>query len=905
MEKNLWYNFELPKVFTKLKSKKEGLSEEEAKNRLKKFGPNKLPEEKRLSGLVILLNQFKSPLVYVLIGASILSILLQDFVDAAIILMAVFINTILGFYQENKANKAITYLRKLIDFKAKVLRDGNEIEVSAKNLVPGDIIFLEAGDKIPADARLITVDNFQVIEAALTGESVPSEKKLKKSEKGTPLADRENMVYSGTIVATGRAKAIICETGINTEIGKITKLVKDAKEEKTPLQKQLSSFSQTLTYIVLGISVLIIIVGKIQGRPIFGFGHGAREGMIQTAVAIAVAAIPEGLLIGVTAILAIGMQAILKRKALVRRLVAAETLGSVSVICTDKTGTLTEGKMQVAQVITFGDESKELESLQFNNSGKLKDHDLILKISLLCNNAVIENPNEDLQNWKILGGPTESALLMGTIQAGLPSQEIKKQQQRLAEIPFDSEIKYMATLNKLDDKKNVVYVKGAPEKIIAMATKIRINGKKEKLTESKRKLIQDKYEKLTNQGLRLLAFGYKKINNNKEANLEDELNDIIFAGFIALKDPLRKEAKETFELTQSAGIRTIIVTGDHKLTAKAVVSELGLKVDEKNIVEGKDLDQMSDEELLKKVENIDIYARVDPKHKLRIINAWQKKDEVVAMTGDGVNDAPAIKAADVGIAFGSGTDVAKETSDIILLDNNFKTIVAAVELGRVIFDNIKKVILYLLSDSFSEMILISGALIFNLPLPILPAQIIWINLIADGFPNLALTVEPGEKEVMDYKPRKKNAKILDKEMKTLIFIIGIVTDIILMALFFTLLKTGYYSIEHIRTFIYAALGIDSLLYVFSCRSLRHSIFTKNLFSNRYLIIAVLLGFTLLVLPIYIPFLKNLIGIPRYDTLKTLDWILVFGLGLLKLAAIEVGKHHFIVKQKKNGQQSNI
>ena len=895
MEKTLWYTLPLAKVFSKLKTDKTGLSSAEAEKRLVKFGPNKLPEEKKLSSLIILFNQLKSPLVYVLIGAAAISLFLRDFIDLAIILMAVFLNTILGFYQENKANKAITYLKKLIDFKAKVLRDNNEIEISTKNLVPGDIIFLKAGDKIPADARLISTDSFLVVEAALTGESIPSDKNLKVLEKGMGLADRENMIYSGTVVAKGKAEAVVCETGINTELGQITKLVEETKEEKTPLQNQLDIFSRHLTYIVLGICGFIIVIGKIQGRPIFGFGDAAREGMLNTAAAVAVAAIPEGLLVAVTAILALGMQAILQKKALVRRLVAAETLGSVSIICTDKTGTLTEGKMQVSKIITFDQELMIKELLGYQPANSLKDHDLILKISLLCNDAIIENPNEELQNWKIIGDPTETALLLGAIQSGIPYQEVLRQQKRLAEIPFDSEIKYMATLNQLDAEKDVIYVKGAPEKILAMTSQIRINGRKEELAESKIKSLKNQYEKLTRQGLRVLAFAYKQVKNGEKIRLDTELNEMIFIGFIALKDPLRPEAKETLELAKLAGIRPIIVTGDHRLTAKAVMEELGLKTEDKNILEGEQLDKISDEDLLHRVEDIDIYARVEPRHKLRIIKAWQDKGEVVAMTGDGVNDAPAIKAADIGIALGSGTDVAKETSDLILLDNNFKTIIAAVERGRIIFDNIKKVILYLLADGFSEIILVSGSLILGLPLPILPAQIIWVNLIDDGLPNLALTFEPGEKEVMRDKPRKKEEKILNQEMKTLIFIIGLFTNLILLLMFYLLLKLNYYEINHIRTFIFATLALDSLLYVFSCRSLRHSIFSKNPFSNKYLIIAVVIGLILQIAAIYQPHLQKIF---QTVNLGLNDWFLIIGLSLLQTIAIEIAKYYFIVKKLK-------
>lgn len=894
MAQKLWHTYSIAKTFDQLKSSKKGLGDSEVSKRLKSYGYNKLPQSSRLTKLEIILTQFKSPLVYVLLFAAGISIYLQDFVDTAIILVAVFINTFLGFYQENKANNSIEYLRKLIHFKAKVLRNGNEISVDTSELVPGDIIFLEAGDKIPADARLIKIDNFQVIEAALTGEATPARKSLKATQKGEVISDRNNMVYSGTVVASGRAMAVVCETGQNTEIGKITLLVKETKEEKTPLQQQLDVFSRNLTYAVIFFVALIVIIGKVQGREIFGFGHAARESMLNVAAAIAVAAIPEGLLISVTVVLAIGMQAILRRKALVRKLIAAETLGSVSIICTDKTGTLTEGKMQVSRIITAGDDVDVKNSLKYQNTAKLKDHDLISKISLLCNNAVIENPNDELAQLKILGNPTEQALLLGAMQAGIPAEEVKKHQPRIAEIPFDSKWKYMATLNELDKNKNVVYVKGAPEVVFSMASKIRVNGKKLKLTEERKKELKNKFEKLTNDGLRLLAFAYKQ-TSPKNTHLKDELNDLIFIGFIALKDPLRAEAKETMKQAQKAGIRPIIITGDHKLTAKAIVSELGLKVDDKNIMLGSELDQISDEDFEKIIQNIDIYARVEPKHKLRIIKAWQKKGETVAMTGDGVNDAPALKAADVGIALGSGTDVAKETSDIILLDNNFKTIVAAVERGRVIFDNIKKVTLYLLSDSFSEMILISGALFLKLPLPILPAQIIWINLINDGFPSLALTLEPGEKKVMHDKPRKKNAKILDKELKILIFVAGTVTDVVILGLYYYLIKHGGYTVEHARTLIFALIGLDSLFYVFSCRSLRQTIFTKNPLTNKYLLASIAIGIGLQLIAIYSPFFQKI-----FDTidLDALDWLMVAIVAIIKILSIESVKYFFIIKNRK-------
>ena len=893
MEKHLWHALELKKVFEILHTSDQGLSSKESEQRLKKIGANKLPEAKKLSKLIIILSQFKSPLVYILIFAALIAIFLQDYIDAGVILIAILINTIFGFYQENKANNSIAYLRKLVQFKARVLRDGNEKEINTAELVPGDVIFLEAGDKIPADSRLLKVDNLQIVEASLTGEPVPAKKKLATLDKGAVLAERFNMVYSGTVVASGRGMAIVCDTGINTQIGEITRLVKETVEEDTPLQSQLKQFSRYLTYAVLFFMGFIIVLGKLQGRQIFGFGHEARESLLNVAAATAVAAIPEGLLIAVTVILAVGMQAILREKALIRRLIATETLGSVSIICTDKTGTLTEGRMQVSQVITAGEELDIKKSLPYQAAAKLKDHDLIVKMSLLCNNAVVENPDEGLEKWKIIGDPTETALLLAALQSGAPEKEIKEAQPRLQEVPFDSEWKYMATLNKLDKKRNVIYVKGAPEVVFKMASKIRINGKKVKLTVNSKKELTKKYEELTAKGLRLLAFCYKQTNSTKKIDIKDELNDLIFAGFIALKDPLRDEARETFRLTKQAGIRPIIITGDHRLTAKAIVSELGLDVAEKNIIEGEELDKISDEELMRRLPDIDIYARVEPKHKLRIVHAWQKMGETVAMTGDGVNDAPAIKAADIGIALGDGTDVAKETSDMILLDNNFKTIVAAIERGRVIFENIKKVTLYLLVGSFTEIILISGSLILGFPIPILPAQIIWVNLITDGFPSFALTFEKGEEGVMKEKPRPRNERILDKEMKILIFVIGIFTDLVLLGIFYLMLDFTNMELIHIRTFVFAALAINSLFYVFSCRSLRHTIISKNPFDNKFLIFGVIMGFILQLAAIYQPQLQKVFAtVP----LSLNDWILIFGLGIFNIMAIEVVKYYFIVKK---------
>jgi P-type Ca2+ transporter type 2C len=878
-----WYAISAVECFKKLKTTKAGFSDKQVKARQKLYGLNSLPAERPLSWFFILINQIKSPLVYILLIAGVISIFLNHVTDAGVIFFAVLINTVFGFWQENKANRAITHLKKIVKQKAKVLRNSREIEVESSDLVPGDVIFLEAGDKVPADCRIFESKDLQTTEAALTGESTPSSKNMKVLKAGTAMADRDNMVFMGTLIVRGKAKALVCNTGIKTEIGEITKLIKEAKEEQTPLQQQLSRFSKWLTVVVVTLSVLIFSLGTFMGKD--------PAEMFITAVALSVAAIPEGLIVAVTIILTLGMQFILKRKALVRKLVAAETLGSVSIICTDKTGTLTEGNMGVFKVITADKEYKADKKADMAKIEKVRD--LINKISVLCSSAVVENPEAALEEMKIIGAPTEKALLMATIEMGYDQEKLNTQYVKKDEIPFDSERKFMTTLHShKSEKHDHLFMKGAPEIVFKHCNKVMIDGKAEKLTIDKLVYLRRKYENLTSKGLRLLAFAYKTGSSFEKC--EDELEDLIFLGFIALKDPLRPEAKETINLCKKAGIRPIIITGDHRLTAKAIFEELGYKVDG-NMVEGKELDNWTDEELKKKVKSIDVYARVEPKHKLRIVDAWQARGEIVAMTGDGINDAPALKSADIGIALGDGSDVTKETADIILLDNNFSVIVSAIEQGRIIFDNIRKVILYLLSDSFSEIILIAGGLLLGLPLPILATQILWINLVADGLPNIAMTLEPGEPEIMQDKPRKKNESILNKEMKILIFIIGIITDIILLGLFVYLLNTlGENRLDYIRTIIFTALGVDSLLYVFSVRSLRHTIFTKNPFGNLYLIGAVIIAFVTLVLAVYVPWLQKIF---HTVSLGTNEWLLILALAVLQIVLIEIVKYYFIVKNK--------
>ncbi len=862
-----WHSLSWKEAIEKLKSdSNNGLNEKEVKERREKFGRNLLPEEKSLSKVRIFLEQFKSPLIYILVIAGIVVLFFKEFTDAIVIFGAVFLNTIVGFFQENKATDALRKLKKIVKISAQVVRQGNTKIVDSQELVPGDIFILSPGDKVPADGRIIESNNLKINEMALTGEWLPAEKKTDALPKKRSLADRDNMVYMGTVVEDGKAKVIVTATGFKTEIGKIAQMVKEAREEKTPLQKKLARFAKIIGLIVVGICLIIFIEGIVTGNTFLE--------MFTIAVAVAVAAIPEGLPVAMTVILAIGMQRILKKKGLVRKLASAETLGSTSVIATDKTATLTEGKMKVTEVIT---ETKTGRSLA-------------LKIATLCNEAFIENPEETMEKWIIQGRPTDKALLLAGVEAGINKKELEKRMIKTTELPFSPINKYLARAFTSDKNEDILYVSGAPEKLLEMSKYFRKSRKEELLSSKKRDELKDTLEELTGKGLRVVAVAYKKIDN-----LKDLFDNLVFVGMIGLKDPIRKEVKGAIKICRQAGMRPIIATGDHKLTAKAVALELGFKVKERNIMEGRELDKLSDKQFGERVKDIQIYARVEPKHKMRIIQAWQEKGEVIAMTGDGINDAPALKKADIGVALGSGTEVAKEVSDLVLLTDNFNIIVAAVEEGRAIIDNIRKVITYLLSDSFTEIVLIGVGLFFG-HLPITAVQILWVNLIEDGLPNVALAFEPKEKDLMKQKPQGHNVPLLNREMKTLIFIIGILTDFFLLALFFYLLKYSNYEISHIRTVIFAALAVDSLLYVFSCKSLRRNLWHINPFSNRFLVYAWGFGLAALLLAIYLPPFQTLL---KTVPLGLTDWMIVLGLGFLELILIEATKYYFIVRHETN------
>jgi Ca2+-transporting ATPase len=870
MREHLWHNLSADGTLLEIESSANGLTLREVEQRKKENGLNHLPQKKSDGLIKIFARQFMSPLIIVLFVAGILSAVIDEWVDAGVIIAAVFFNTIVGFVQEYKANKSLKHLRSLVLPRSLVRRDNREIEIDSRDIVVGDILILRTGDRVSADARVFESVELFTNESALTGESLPVSKTRDTFPENTQPADRGNMVFAGTSIVGGRGLAVVVATSGGTELGKIASLVESTKDEKTPLQTQLLNFARAIAVLILVLVVILFGAGLATGRP-------AIE-MFSMAVALAVAAIPEGLAVSVTIILAIGMQRILRRKSLVRTLVGAETLGSVSIICTDKTGTITKGEMNVTHIAT-ANHVFDLASVATNRARGI---DEILRAMSLCNDAMIDGDTTR-------GNHTEQALLLGLREIGFDRETFAREYSRTAEIPFDSSRKYMVTAHA-SGQGSVVYLKGALSSISSFLGRVNVDGETTELTQELRELIEDQESSLTSKGLRLIAVAQKNTQSPIAHIKQDDLSDFIFYGFVCLSDPLRAEVRSQIQDASLAGVRTIMVTGDHPQTALAIGKEAGLIVNQNGVITGRELDEWSDEDLSDRISGISIFARVEPRHKIRIVRAWQSRGEVVAMTGDGVNDAPALKAADIGIALGSGTEVAKQASDLVVLDNNLGIITSAIEEGRVIFDNIRKTAAYLLADSFTEIVLIGGSILLGLPIPLLPVQILWINLVADCFPNIGLTLEPGESDVMRLPPRPRNEPVLNREMITLVFIIGIVTDLLLFALYVWLLNRGE-DIQTIRSIMFAAVGIDSLLYIFAVKSFRRTIFRINPFSNLWLVCGVAIGFGLMAIAMFTPFLQQIFEIVP---LALSDWVLLLIIGLIKLIAIEFGKEIFIL-----------
>lgn len=840
-----------------------GLSTREAEKRVKSYGLNELKHNKKKSPVLIFLAQFNDFLVWVLIGATIISGFIGDKADAITILIIVIVNAILGFVQEFRTEKSLEALQELAAPTCKVIRDGNIKVVSSKELTIGDLVVLEAGDRIPADGTFIDAANMVVDESLLTGESVGISKDTTKGK---------NSGFMGTIVLKGRGLIIIDAIGMKTEMGKIANLLDNIEEDKSPLRERLDSLGKILVVMCIVVCLIVTILGIIRGNDI--------TEMFLLGVSLAVAAIPEGLAAIVTVALALGVGRMLKRNALVRKLPAVETLGCTSVICSDKTGTLTQNKMTVKEILVNG-RIYELDKEKIYDCEKLK------KAFIYCNDANYNYEIKDIEK-AVMGDSTETALVKAFYKDSKELQKFVEKSKRVYEISFDSTRKMMTVIMN-ENGKETCYMKGAPERVLEKCNSVLENGKVKPLTYQKKKQIYSYIEAMSNRALRCIAAAYKEENLVKNESVEC---DLIFLGVAGSMDPPRIEVKDAVLKCKMAGIKPIMITGDHKNTALAIAKSINICNSDDQAVTGDELEKMSDSELVKKVNKIRVFARVSPNHKLRIVRAFKKNNNIVAMTGDGVNDAPAIKEADIGVAMGiSGTDVTKEAAAMVLMDDNFATIVSAVEEGRVIYDNIRKFIRYLLSCNLGEVLTMFLASLFYLPNPLTPIQILFVNLATDGLPAIALGVDPPDKDIMRQSPREKNEGIFARGLWEKIIVRGSLIGVCTLLSF---MSGRYYGMDlaTCRTITMCTLVMSQLLHVFECRSERHSIFEINIFSNIYLLGAVLVSMTMICCILYIPFLS---GIFNTVALNLGQWLLViFFSGIIFL----INSVYLLIKSKK-------
>ncbi|NLK91125.1 MAG: cation-translocating P-type ATPase, partial [Clostridiales bacterium] len=842
----------------------EGLNDREAELRLNKYGSNELKEEKGTTFLSKLVAQFSDFLVLILIGAAIVSMAMGESRDAIVILVVVVINALLGIYQEGKAEKALDALKKMTSPDAKVIRAGKTVIIPAHTLTPGDIVLLDAGNIVPADLRLIESSNLRIEEASLTGESVPVEKKASEVHEGeAPLGDRHNMAYMSTIVTSGRGKGVVVGTGHDSEIGKIATMIQSLDDEATLLQRRLNQLGKMLGTATIGICAIVFGIGILQGREIFE--------MLMIAISLAVAAIPEGLPAIVTIVLAIGMNRMVKRHAIVKKLLAVETLGCTTVICSDKTGTLTQNEMTVTKIYV-NNRKIDITGTGYEPKGEFKidengvSEDLfdnlntLLSIGILANDARLEKIDG---MYKIIGDPTEGALVTLAGKADITCEDINKLFPRIEEIPFDSGRKMMTTFHKNFVPQRIVsFTKGAPDIIISNCGFIKDGDEILPFTYDMKKEVLGVNSGFAKDALRVLAFAYREYEE-----LPDDINpdsietNMIFVGLAGMIDPPRPEVKEAIKLCKQAGINTVMITGDFRDTALAIAKSLGMAETEDQTMTGAEINNISDEELKEAVKRIRVFARVSPEHKVRIVSALKANGSIAAMTGDGVNDAPALKKSDIGVSMGiTGTDVAKKTADLILTDDNFASIVSAVEEGRVIFDNVRKFVYFLLSCNIGEIFLVFVSILLNMPVPLIPIQLLWLNLVTDSFPALALGVEKGDPNIMNQKPRNPDEPILNRKM-----IIGIALQSIAVAVtsfsayWWGINRYGTNNILEARTIAFATLILSELLMVFSTRSSRYTALEIGIFSNKKLVQGVSLSFLLMLVVIYIPLLNPIFG----------------------------------------------
>ena len=856
-----------------------GLSFETADKVRKAVGNNELEDTEHRGLLAQIVDQFKNPLAAILLISGIITFLLGEFLDTTVIGLALLINIVIGIFQEGRASKAFDVLNAQQTHSATVVRDGVKHTVPASDLVPGDVVILEMGSFVPADVRIIACKDFEVNEAALTGEWIPVPKRAGEQHSKKPsLAEQFNMAWMGTLVANGQATAVVVETGMKTRVGALAESLGSKKERLTPLQQNIRQMASFLIYLIAGAVILVFAFGIFRGESI---GE-----MLLIAIALSVAAMPEGLPAAVTVVLALGMEKILKEGGLVRSLLAAETLGSTTIILTDKTGTLTEAKMVVSEIVTMGE------------GEAAPDKNELMIGAVLSSDAFIERRDDETGEEALVvhGRPIEKAILTKGIELGLTQDELKVRFPQKDFLPFSSARRFAASLNETPDGEQRLYISGAPETLIAGATHAFIDGAVVPMTEELRSQYNAAQEDRSSQGMRVTAIAYRTgdvgslTTESEDGKTSNHLldKDVVFAGLLIFSDPIRSDVKESIEIVKHAGVRVIMVTGDNPETAYSIASQVGICKEHGRVVTGTELEDLNDAELTALFKDVSVFARVLPNQKLRIARVLKSNGETVAMTGDGVNDAPALRSADIGVAVGSGTEVAKEASDLVLLNNSFSIIVTAIKIGRTIIDNLKKIATFLISTSFSGIALIGGALVLGMPLPILPTQILWANIVQEGLMSFAFAFEPSEKNVMERDPRVSSSRtILTKELKSLIVLVAAITGGFLIVLYYVLLNIMQMPIDEIRTILFVSLSLDALFFAFSIKSFDTPIWKIPLASNKYLLFALGVSIVLLLAAVTLPSLQLLLTTITPDPIML---VILVGIGLFNLLVIEIAKY---------------
>ena len=923
MEVKEYHNLSIEQLTSELQSHLErGLTQQEARSRLQKFGPNELKERPRPGFLRMLLDQFNNFLVIILMVAAAVSLLLGEMIDAVAILVIVGLNAVVGVIQESKAEAALAALQKMSAPNVRVIRDGHQITVPSRELVPGDITLVEAGNYIPADLRLVESFNLKVEEAALTGESVPVDKNASVIlDQDIPLGDRKNSAFMSTLVTYGRGKGLVTATGINTQIGLIAEMLQSYEEEPTPLQRKLDQLAKRLGIICLAICGVILVYGLLRNthpgmifdKGILAYLSAEKKNIVElfmTAVSLAIAAVPEGLPAVVTICLALGMKRMIRRHALIRKLPAVETLGSATVICSDKTGTLTQNEMTVVQAWTGGKWLK-ITGQGYNPNGQFflegnpfdpsRDPNaaLLLHAALLCNDAKLEESGEEkgVKTWRMVGDPTEGALVVAAAKAGLWREGVERTLPRVQEIPFDSERKRMTTIHRrqpigadlpFDCPPIVAFVKGAPDVILDLCDQIMMDGKSIFISAEMKEEVLAGSRNMARQALRLLGVAYRPVDRIPgELAVENVEKGLTFLGLMGMIDPARPEVKEAVKVAKGAGLAIAMVTGDYKDTAEAVAKEIGLLTPGGRVLTGPELNKMSQEDLASIVDQVGVFCRVSPQHKTKIVDAFKAKGHVVAMTGDGVNDAPALKRANIGVAMGiTGTDVSKETADMVLTDDNFASIVAAVEEGRIIYSNIRKFVFFLVACNAGEILIIFFSMLAGLPIPLRPIHLLLLNLVTDGFPALALGLEKGEPDIMRRPPRPISEPVINRVMLTSILVIALADTVAILTVFVLALHRFPGNVMAAQTVAFATLVGSELIRAYTSRSESYSVFFIGLFSNRWMVWATAFSFLLLLVLLYVPFLQPFL---HTFPLRLNDWLMMLPFIFFAPAAAEITK----------------